>query len=203
MLKYMNTTLTKTTNLWRVALIDVALLTVGCLIPTVSHIVALPLYQLNPMLLVLLAGMLLVGDRGNAAGARAEAEHAQGKSSGSSVAVVNALLLAVLLPLVWMLAVGMPTPLKALCMVAELTTVVLVGNALCRMKVVGRASGSSRFWAIGSCMLVAMLCGKVVYYAMKSIVLTSVSLVTTPVLTQAVVLVAAAMVYALFENFFN
>ena len=92
----MNTVLSKKTTVARTAIIDAALLAAACLIPTLSHITALPLYMLNPMLLVLLAGMLAVRSR------------------------TNAFLLAVLLPVVSMLAVGMPTPLKALCMAAEM-----------------------------------------------------------------------------------
>ena len=80
--------------------LDSVLLATACLIPTLSHITALPLYQLNPMLLVLLAGMLFVPSR------------------------ANTMLLALLLPTVSMLAVGMPTPLKAVCMVAEMLTIV-------------------------------------------------------------------------------
>ena len=90
----MNTLTCNKPALLRTALVDITLLAVASLIPTLSHLTALPLYQLNPMMLVLLGGMLLV--RGRA----------------------NAILLAVLLPVVSMVAVGMPTPLKALCMVA-------------------------------------------------------------------------------------
>ena len=98
----MNTLTCNKPALLRTALVDITLLAVVSLIPTLSHLTALPLYQINPMMLVLLSGMLLV--RGRA----------------------NAILLAVLLPVVSMVAVGMPTPLKALCMVAEMLTVVSI-----------------------------------------------------------------------------
>ena len=160
----MNSTSVKVQPLWRIAAIDIVLLVVACGVPTLSHLLAWPLYWLNPMLLVLLAGMLLVGDRR------------------------NAYLLAVLLPVVSMLAVGMPTPLKAFCMVAEYSTVVFVSGLLQAWN--GRIVGS-----IGA-MLLAMLGGKVVYYLLKAALLAPVALVSTPVWIQLLVVVAAAVVYA-------
>ena len=102
----MDTTSVKVQSLWRIAAIDVLLLTLACLVPTVSHLLAWPLYYLNPMLLVLLAGMLLVRDRR------------------------NAYLLAILLPLCSMLTTGMPVPLKAACMIPEMLTVVALFQIL-------------------------------------------------------------------------
>lgn len=143
----------------RTIIIDAVLLTTACLVPTLSHLFALPLYHLNPMLIVLLAGMLLVQDKR------------------------NALLLAILLPLVSMMAVGMPTPLKAVCMMAELSAVVLI---------------SSRFAVQGfGTMLLAIMGGKVVYYLLKALLLAPAVLVSTPILTQVIVAVAAAMIFAL------
>lgn len=164
----MNTTIAKTQSFGRTALIDVVLLTVACLVPTLSHLFALPLYHLNPMLLVLLAGMLLVSDKR------------------------NAFLLAVLLPVVSMVAVGMPTPLKALCMVPELLTVALVSSLL--------ISRSHSYWTMLGSMVAAMLCGKVVYYALKALVLSPAVLISTPVLTQLVVVMAAAAIFAAFAR---
>lgn len=160
----MNTTIVNHQTIWRTALIDVALLALACLVPTISHLMALPLYHLNPMLLVLLASLLLVNDRR------------------------NAYLMALLLPCVSMLAVGMPTPLKAICMVAELETVVLVSQLL-------KVFGNKFFGQLGS-MLVAMLCAKAVYYVLKAVLISSVALVGTPVATQVIVCVAAAVVFA-------
>lgn len=81
--------------------VDGALLALACLIPAASHALALPLYMLNPMLVLLLAGVLLHRDWR------------------------HALVLAVLLPVVSCL-VGMPTAAKAVCMVAELATVAVM-----------------------------------------------------------------------------
>lgn len=79
--------------------LDAVLVTAACLIPAASHLLAVPLYMLNPMLALLLAGMLLGRDWR------------------------NALALAVLLPLVSCLLTGMPTAPKMVCMMAELATV--------------------------------------------------------------------------------
>ena len=160
----MDTTSVKVQSLWRIAAIDVLLLTLACLVPTVSHLLAWPLYYLNPMLLVLLAGMLLVRDRR------------------------NAYLLAVLLPVVSMLAVGMPTPLKAVCMVAEYASVVFVSGLLQRW--------NDRFVGTLGAMLVAMLTGKAVYYLLKALILAPAVLVSTPVTVQLAVVVVAATLYA-------
>lgn len=159
----MNIAISKTQNLWRTALIDAVLVAVACFIPTISHIVALPLYQLNPMLLVLLAGMLLVSDRR------------------------NAFLLAVLLPAISMLAVGMPTPVKALCMVPEFLTVVAISTML-----QGKAGN---FVGRFGCMVAAILSGKVVYYGLKAMLIGG-ALISTPVLTQLLVVVAASLAFA-------
>lgn len=161
----MNTTIVKSQNIWRIALIDASLLAVACLVPTMSHLTAIPFYQLNPMLLVLLASMLLVNDRR------------------------NAFLMALLLPTISMVAVGMPTPLKALCMAPELLTVVSVSTLL--------MSRCHTFATRMGAMVAAILCGKVVYYALKALILTPAVLITTPVLTQLLVVVAAAAIFAL------
>lgn len=171
----MTTTVLNREGVVRAALVDTALVGAACLIPTLSHLTALPLYHLNPMMLVLLGGMLAVRNRG------------------------NAVLLAVLLPTVSMLAVGMPAPAKALCMVAEMVTLVAAATWLERLWVKTASSGATsanRFLANAGLMLGAMLCGKVVYYLLKAWLMPAAALVGTPVLTQAVVMVAAAGLYS-------
>ena len=91
---------TKIRTLIPYAVADAALIAAACLIPALSHAAALPLYKLNPMLALLLAGM------------------AVGKADWR-----NGLLLAVAMPLVSCLVAGMPTAGKMVCMVAELATV--------------------------------------------------------------------------------
>lgn len=160
----MNSTTLKDLTLWRIVATDAVLLTVACLVPTLSHLLSFPLYWLNPMLLVLLVGMLLVGDRR------------------------NAFLLAVLLPTVSMLAVGMPTPIKALCMVVELSTVVFVSGRL--------QAWNGRFATSLAAILLAVLCGKGVYYLLKALLLAPATLVSTPLWVQLLVAVVAAVGYA-------
>ena len=165
----MNTLTCNKPALLRTALVDITLLAVASLIPTLSHLTALPLYQINPMMLVLLGGMLLV--RGRA----------------------NAILLAVLLPVVSMVAVGMPTPLKALCMVAEMLTMVSIFTLMERSWNLDRKP----FVACFGSLLAAMLCGKAVYYALKALLLSPAVLVSTPVATQVLAMLGAALLFCL------
>lgn len=138
----MNTTV-KTRAIGRYAIMDAALIAAACLIPAVSHLTALPLYMLNPMLALLLAGMLLGKDWR------------------------NALVLAVLMPAVSCLVVGMPTAAKMVCMVAELATVAGLFHLL------------SRRWAVLPSVLVSILAAKVVYYALKAVVIAPAVLIGT------------------------
>ena len=117
------------------ALLDAVLITMACLIPAASHLLAVPLYMLNPMLALLLAGMLIGKDWR------------------------NALVLAVLMPLVSCLLVGMPTASKMVCMMAELATVAGVFQLL------------SRRWAVLPAVLVSVLAAKGVYYALKALII--------------------------------
>lgn len=100
----------KQRSLVRTSLIDASLLAAACLIPAMSHLLALPLYLLNPMLMVVMTGMLLAGDRW------------------------NGYLLALAVPFATCIVAGMPTPLGALCMVCEYGTVVTVFNLMGRQR---------------------------------------------------------------------
>ena len=84
----------------RFVALDAALVTVACLVPAASHLFAVPLFKFNPMLAVLLAGMLIGRDWR------------------------NSMVLAVLLPLASSLLTGMPAAPKMVCMMAEMATVV-------------------------------------------------------------------------------
>lgn len=130
--------------------LNAVLVGLSLLIPTMSHLTALPLYQLNPMLLLMLAGILI------------------GKSR------YNSLLLAVALPFVSYLIVGMPTATKALCMAAELSTLSLVFPLL-----LGTRTTTVATWYS---IVVAMLCGKIVYYLMKALLIGGTLVETDPTL---------------------
>jgi len=132
-----------TQGIVRVALVDIVLTAVACFIPAASHLLALPLYMLNPMLALLLVGMLLGRDwRG-------------------------ALVLALLMPAASCLLTGMPTAGKMVCMMAELATVATLGGWLLKR------------WHALPAVLVAVLAGKVVYYAAKAAILAPAVLVDT------------------------
>ena len=133
----------RTETLVRLTLLDVVLLTVACLVPAVSHALALPLYMLNPMLAILLAGMLVGRDWR------------------------NSLVLAVLLPAVSCLVVGMPAADKMVCMMAELATVAGLFGWL-----KGRMGAAFAVFA-------AIVAGKLVYYGLKAVVMAPAVLVGT------------------------
>ncbi len=168
----MNVTISKTDSTTRIVVVDILLLTVICLVPTLSHLFAVPVYKANPMLLCLLASMLLVRDRR------------------------NAFLLAVLLPLVSMVVSGMPVPLKSLCMVAELLTVVAVGTLLSRRAV---RNVVTSFGAT----LLAIVAGKGVYYLLKALIISPAVLVGTGVALQSLSAVLFAIVFAIIANRVN
>ena len=127
---------------------DVALVGAACMVPAVSHALALPLYMMNPMLALLLAGMLVRRDWR------------------------NGLLLAVLMPLVSCLAVGMPAADKMVCMMAELATVAAVfGWLQCR-------------WSVLPAVLPAVLAAKGVYYGLKALIVAPAVLVGTDWMVQ-------------------
>lgn len=133
----------KSKSIVRLTCLDAVLLTLACLVPAASHLLAVPLYMLNPMLALLLAGMLLGKDWR------------------------NALVLAILLPLVSCLLVGMPTAPKMVCMMAELATVAGLFHLL------------SRRWAVLPAVLVSVLAAKAVYYALKAIIIAPAVLIGT------------------------
>lgn len=152
-------------SLLNVVLIDSAILFLACMVPAMSHLSALPLYQFNPMLWMMLLSMLLVRDHR------------------------NAFVMAAMLPFVSCLVSGMPSPDKAICMVAELEVV-----ALLVAYVASRKSG----WTLFGLTVAAVVAGKCVYYAVKALIISSVSLVGTPVAVQLLAAVAASALFAFF-----
>ena len=127
----------------KVAAVYAVLLAAGCLVPAVSHVLAWPLYVLNPMLALLLVGMLVSRDWR------------------------HSLVLAVLMPLVSSLAVGMPAAPKMVCMMAELATVALVFGGLAKR------------WSVWAAVMTAIVAGKAVYYGLKAVVMAPAVLVGT------------------------
>lgn len=158
--------MTNVKSISRTLIVDAALLATACLIPALSHLLAFPLYKLNPMLLVLMGGMLLVDSRW------------------------NAYIMALLVPFVTCLVVGMPTMSGALCIALEFATVVSVVSLAAP-----RAGG--RFWALLALTVGAILAGKGVYYLAKWLIVRPDQLVTTSPLVQAVSVLAIAALFAL------
>lgn len=134
---------TKTNSIVKFAVLDTVMVALACLVPAASHLFAVPLYMANPMLALLLAGMLIGKDWR------------------------NALVLAVLMPLVSCVLTGMPAAGKMVCMMAELATVATLFGWL------------SRRWQVLPAVLVSVLAAKVVYYALKAVVVAPVVLVGT------------------------
>lgn len=152
-------------SLLNVVLIDSAIVLLACMVPAMSHLSALPLYQFNPMLWMMLLSMLLVHDRR------------------------NAFVMALLLPMVSCMVSGMPSLDKAICMVAELEVV-----AVMVAYVASRKSG----WSLFGLTVAAVVAGKLVYYAAKALLISSVSLIGTPVAVQLLAAVAASALFAFF-----
>ena len=158
---------TKTRTLTRIGIVDAALLTAACLIPAASHLLAFPLYMLNPMLALLLAAIVLGRDWR------------------------NALVLAVVMPLASSIMTGMPVADKMFCMMAELLTVVTVFHFLGSFNINfskvtdGTLASSSEFQVADTKLgvlvasLLAIAAGKVVYYILKAIVIAPAVLVGT------------------------
>ena len=127
----------------RLLLVDAALLTTACLVPAVSHLLAFPVYMLNPMLALLLVALLVGRDWR------------------------NALVMAILMPAVSCLITGMPVVAKMVCMMAELATVAAVFTF------------AGRKLAILPAILTAIFAGKIVYYALKAIIIAPAVLIGT------------------------
>lgn len=153
---------------WRVLAIDALLVGLACAVPQL-HVVAPWAVKLNPMLVLLLAGMLLVPG------------------------LWSALLLSVAMPLFSMAVTGLPTPMVAVSMAAELSTVALLFTWTRNMAWLRERPFAG--------MLAAMLVGKVVYYAVKALLLGSVTaLVGTPLLLQLLLAVAYAGLFVMLKN---
>lgn len=152
----------------RIWVADALLIASALLLPALSHLLAFPLYRLNPMLLLLVVGLGLSASlprRGQ---------------------LMNGLLLALSMPLLSALLVGMPSPLKAFCMCAELATVALL---LCCLP-----KSSNTLLKIGRVVL-AFFAGKLLFYGLKSLLLAPAVLVTTSLSFQLVSLLAVSVIY--------
>lgn len=153
-----------------VLLIDVVLLAVLYLLPSLSHLTALPLYRFEPMRIAILVALLFTHR-------------------------ANAYFVAFTIPLASAIITGHPVPFKALLMGIELVILVAAYAWLVRL---------DRF-PVFAALITAMLLSKVVYYAMKSLALSTGwlagNLVSTPVQTQLVLAVGTAVIFGLVEYY--
>lgn len=162
------TTVQRTLPISHLLAADCMLVAAACLIPAASHLAAWPLYMLNPMLALLLAGMLL------------------GRQAG--LPLWNGLALALVMPLVSSLLVGMPAVGKLPCMVAELAVVAGATTLLAR-----------RMPALPA-VLLAIFAGKGVYYGLKALLLPGSTLVGTDWHVQLFALLLWAGLFALLSR---
>ena len=150
-----------------IALTDLAALIGIYLIPSLSHALAFPLYMFEPMRIVLFTAYLF--SRNNA----------------------NALVLAVTLPLFSMLTSGHPILPKALLMSGELFVNVLFFILLLK----------HTKWGVFLSLLTATIAGKLIYYGVKFLLIRGAvfddRLISTPVLTQIIILLVIAGVFAI------
>ena len=100
----------------------------------------------------------------------------------------NGYLLAVLLPVVSMLVSGMPVPAVCVCMVTELLTVVGVYDLL------ERKAGA--FVSI----IAALVSGKVVFYALKAVLVAPAVLIGTNVWLQLAVIAVFGALFAMIKR---
>lgn len=159
----MNTTLVISK---RTLLADAGLMALVCLVPTFSHLLSFPLYHLDPMRMMLFAAMLLAA------------------KNGKEGLLQNGLLFAIAMPLVACAFAGMPSLLKALIIVAELVTNVVL---FCSLSKAG--SKASTFVAL----LLSTLLAKGLYYGLKAAAI-SAGLLTGSVLGTTLLLQAAVVV---------
>jgi hypothetical protein len=147
-----------------VLLLDFLLLAAIYLLPSISHLLALPLYQLEPMRLALLVALLFTSR-------------------------LNAYVIAFTLPLASVWISGHPAPLKALLMGIELSLLVATYGWF------NRRLSLPAFAALA----VAIVVGKGVYYALKSLVLQAGwmegDLVSTPWQSQLALAIGTALVF--------
>lgn len=153
-----------------VLLLDMLLLAALYLLPSISHVTALPLYMFEPMRLALIVALLFTNR-------------------------ANAFLIAFTIPLASSFITGHPVPFKAFLIGIELSVLVATYAYLARR---------DRFPAFIA-LTVGILLGKVIYYSMKYLALSTGllagSLISTPVHTQFVLAIGTAAIFGFIEHY--
>ncbi len=96
----------------------------------------------------------------------------------------NGYLLAVALPLIACLLSGMPAPVKAVIIMVELTANVAIFHLL------------EKKIAVFSAMLLSIVAAKIIYYALKALIIAPTSLISTNVWLQTFIVVLMSIVFA-------
>ena len=151
--------------------VDVVIVSIAMLIPVFSHL-TFPIYQFNPILFLLMLSIPYCNNRWNA--------H----------------ILAMVIPLLSFLIIGMPTLTKVYCMVIEYNVVLYV-YFLLQDKMATRHL-SSMFVM----MFFAILVGKCAYYLSKTI-LVGTMIIDTPVIIQFISSIVIALISSVFVKFKN
>ncbi len=164
----------KSNAVFQAALINAACVILACLIPALSHFSALPLYKCNPMLILMLTAIAL--------------------THRCRVSQHGLYLSAIAMPAISSLLVGMPSHAISVCIAVELCTVVAV------LQYAGLRRGYLSTLAFT---FIAMVCGKMVYYFLKWLLVTPDILVSTQWQTQILVAIITATLFASVLYFVN
>lgn len=165
----MNTTLAISK---RTLVADAGLMALVCLVPTFSHLLSFPLYHLDPMRMMLFAAMLIAS------------------KNGIEGIKQNGILFALAMPLVACAVTGMPSIVKAMIIIAELVTNVVLFCSFNKAD-----SKASTFVTL----LLSTILAKGLYYGLKAAAigagLMSASVVGTDLLLQATVVVSLTVLF--------
>lgn len=135
--------------------------------PIFAHLSPFPLYILEPMRLGVFATLIFIPDR-----------------------KMNAILMALILPLLSYTISGHPIAVKNILIAIEL----VINVVLFQLQV-------SKFNHVGFCMFVSILTSKLFYYGMKyvclSIGIISINIISTPLIIQLIVSVIISLVFAI------
>lgn len=135
--------------------------------PILAHLFPIPLYILEPMRLAVFATLILMPNR-----------------------KMNAIMMALLLPLLSYIISGHPIAVKNILIAIELVANVTLFQLLV-----------SKFNHVGFSMFASILTSKLFYYGMKyvclSIGLLSINIISTPLIIQIIVSIVISLVFAI------
>ena len=135
--------------------------------PILAHLFPIPLYILDPMRLAVFATLILMPNR-----------------------KMNAIMMALLLPLLSYIISGHPIAVKNILIAIELVANVTLFQLLV-----------SKFNHVGFSMFASILTSKLFYYGMKyvclSIGLLSINIISTPLIIQIIVSIVISLVFAI------